>query len=223
MVRMKRLSLILLLAAALAAASCSSKKATVVTRPKTPSATTATVKVVPSTDKQLKQLIAEARSWIGTPYAYGGSTKRKGTDCSGMIMQIFNEVYDLRLPRSSAMQHEVARPVRFDNMKPGDLVFFTTSKNSRRVNHVGLYVGDNRMIHASSSRGVMESSLAESYWKNAYHSSGCVIETDPKAKRSVPALPRPAPSIPLKDIQKLYNALDEQIDSIYVANPEIFD
>lgn len=222
MVGMKRISLVLLLAMTLAMVSCSSKKATVVNKPKITAPTT-TVKVVPSTDKQLKQLIAEARSWIGTPYSYGGSTKRKGTDCSGMIMKIFDEVYDLKLPRSSAMQHEVARPVKFDNMKPGDLVFFTTSKNARRVNHVGLYVGDNRMIHASSSRGVMESSLGENYWKNAYHSSGCVIETDPKTKRAVRALPQPKPSMPPKDLQKLYNALDEQIDSIYVANPEIFD
>lgn len=216
-----RIPLLCLVASALLLGACSSKKKAVVVKNPRP----VPVHVVPSTDKQLKQLMAEARSWIGTPYVYGGSTKGKGTDCSGMIMQLFSDIYGLKLPRSSAMQYEVARPVKYNKMRPGDLVFFSTDKSRSRVNHVGLYVGDNRMIHASSSRGVMESSLDLPYWKEAYRSSGCVIETD--AKKSLqksPAIPdTTTAAIPLNNLQQLYNALDNQIDSIYVSNPEIFD
>ena len=217
-----KFALLCLIVAALTLAACSSKKKAVVVKNPRPTP----VHVVPSTDKQLKKLISEARSWIGTPYVYGGSTKGKGTDCSGMIMQLFSDVYGLKLPRSSAMQREVARQVKFADMRPGDLVFFTTNKTGSHVNHVGLYVGDNRMIHASSSRGVMESALDLPYWQQAYHSSGCVIETDArKALQKSPAIPdtTTTPSVPLKDLQRLYNALDHQIDSVYVANPEIFD
>lgn len=227
---LRRLPFIFLLIGALALGSCSSKKAVAVSKPH--SGRENTVRVIPSTDKQVSELIRKARTWIGTPYAYGGHTRKKGTDCSGMIMELFLDVYDLKLPRSSAMQREVSRPVKFGDMMPGDLVFFTTSKNSSRVNHVGLYIGDNRMIHASSSRGVMESNLGERYWQNTYHSSGHIIETDPKKQRknAAKATPAPAttvpaavPSISVKQLQQLYDALDEQIDSIYVTDPAIFD
>lgn len=192
-------------------ASCSSrKKAVVVHQPKNQ-----TTRVVTSSPKQVDALLKEARTWLGTPYAYACAEKGRGTDCSGMIMTLFNDVYALRLPRSSAMQRQYAKSVEFESIRPGDLVFFTTSKSSGNVNHVGLYIGNNRMIHASTSRGVIESSLAEKYWQSAYHSSGSVIDyNSPK--------PKTAP-IPAANPQALYNLLDSQIDSIYVANPEIFD
>lgn len=234
---MKHLLLIISLILALTISSCSSKKAVPV-KPKGAK----TAYIISSTDKERKRLISEARSWIGTPYAYGRAEKGRGTDCSGMIMSLFYGVYGIKLPRSSAMQHEFSRPVKFDKMQPGDLVFFTTSKNSSRVNHVGLYVGNGRMIHASSSRGVMESSLSEKYWQNNYHSSGAVIDPDqkktkeaepktqqtkqPSVKTQQPKQTPPAqtvPSISARNLQLLYNALDHQIDSIYVSNPEIFD
>lgn len=217
----RRLTYILLLLGALTLGSCSSKKAVAV---KNSGRMPHTVRVTPSTDKQVNRLIKEARIWIGTPYAYGGHTRGKGTDCSGMIMELFLDVYNLKLPRSSAMQREFSRRIKFEDMTPGDLVFFTTGKNTDRINHVGLYIGDNRMIHASSSRGVMESGLGERYWQNTYHSSGRIIETDNRRRQDAsPALPKPELTISAKRLQQLYNALDEQIDSIYVSNPEIFD
>lgn len=217
---MRRICFPLLIIIALALGSCSSKR-TVTSKPNGNKNETV-VRVVPSTDKQVSELIRRARTWIGTPYVYGGHTRKKGTDCSGMIMELFLGVYDLKLPRSSAMQHEYSRPVKFDRMKPGDLVFFTTGKNRSRINHVGLYIGDNRMIHASSSRGVIETALSDKYWRNAYHSSGCVIDTDPKRQKEAPAK-EVIPSISFDRLQQLYDALDEQIDSIYVSDPAIFD
>jgi len=218
----RRLSLIFLLIGALALGGCSSKRAAA---GKSGGGTSTTARVIPSTDKQVNELIRQARSWIGTPYVYGGHTRKKGTDCSGMIMELFLSVYDLKLPRSSAMQREFARPVAFKDMVPGDLVFFSTGKNASRVNHVGLYIGDNRMIHASGSRGVMESNLGERYWQRTFHSSGHIIETDTRKQNRKPEKKAPAAELTIsaKRLQQLYDALDEQIDSIYVADPEIFD
>lgn len=221
----KKLLLLLLVALTVALGGCRSKRAASsgASRPAVPA------RVIPSTERQVGELVREARKWIGTPYAYGGHSRR-GTDCSGMIMEVFKFVYDIKLPRSSAMQREYARPVKFDDMKPGDLVFFATSKNSARVNHVGLYIGDGRMIHASSSRGVMESALNEKYWQRTLHSQGRVIETDAGRKRdkkkkqqTVDETPKPVVEPINERLQQLYDALDQQIDSIYVSNPEIFD
>lgn len=176
--------------------------------------------VVPSSNREVAKLVAEARKWIGTPYVYGGHS-RSGTDCSGMVMELFREVYKMKLPRSSAMQQQYARPVKKDEMMPGDLVFFATGAKGR-VSHVGLYIGDGLMIHASASKGVMESPLTQNYWVRTFHSSGRVVETDPRhPEKSVPAV-TPPPATELR-LQQLYDALDSQIDSLYVSDPEIFD
>lgn len=118
-------------------------------------------------------LVRSARQWIGTPYVYGGHSK-SGTDCSGMIMVIYDEVAGLSLPRNSAAQRDYCVSVSRRQLEPGDLVFFTTSKRGGKVNHVGMYIGNGRIIHASSSRGVIESSLDEKYYATHYHSSGRV-------------------------------------------------
>lgn len=127
-----------------------------------------------SVDRSLgAALVKSARQWIGTPYVYGGRSK-SGTDCSGMIMVIYDEVAGLSLPRNSAAQRDYCVSVSRRQLEPGDLVFFTTSKRGGKVNHVGMYVGNGRIIHASSSRGVIESSLDEKYYATHYHSSGRV-------------------------------------------------
>lgn len=240
---MKRVFVILSVIIALTVSSCSSKRAVAINGRGSKS-----TYMINSSGKEVKQLIDEARSWIGTPYAYGRAEKRRGTDCSGFIMALFSDIYNVQLPRSSAMQHEFSQPVKFTRIQPGDLVFFTTGKSSSRINHVGLYIGNGKMIHASASRGVMESALSEKYWKKNYHSSGAVINPNRQIPKSVefaavnkkakptkakPARqtkkaeqkspPRNVPSIPARNLQQLYNALDHQIDSIYVSNPEIFD
>lgn len=114
----------------------------------------------------------EARKWLGVKYRYGGET-RKGTDCSGMIMSVYRDVTGLKLPRNSAEQQAFCKRVDRKRIAPGDLVFFTSSKKGR-VTHVGLYIGDDKFIHASSSRGVIISSLSEPYYVKHYHSVGRV-------------------------------------------------
>ncbi len=90
-------------------------------------------------------------------------------------MQIYKSVYQLNLERNSAMMKEKnCREIRRNQLNTGDLVFFATSGNRKRINHVGIYLKDNKFIHASSSRGVIVSDLDESYYQRTYVCSGQV-------------------------------------------------
>ena len=84
-------------------------------------------------------IVKEARKWIGTPYRYAGNN-RSGTDCSGLTMELYRNVYGIKLPRSSAGQQEFCKHISRDQLEPGDLVFFATSGNRSRVSHVALYI-----------------------------------------------------------------------------------
>lgn len=119
------------------------------------------------------RLVAEARKWLGVPYRYGRDTK-SGTDCSGMVSAVYRDVAGIKLPRSSAEQAQYCVDISKSSLQPGDLVFFNSSSRGGRISHVGLYVGDGKMIHATASRGVIESDLAEKYYDTHYHSSGRV-------------------------------------------------
>ena len=123
--------------------------------------------------KSEKRLIKEAKKWLGVKYEYGGSTK-DGTDCSGFVMKVFLFVYDIKLPRTSRDQQAFCKRIKKSELKIGDLVFFATTKNKKRVSHVGIYIGDGEFIHASSSKGVVISKLSQGYYTRNYHSSGRV-------------------------------------------------
>lgn len=118
-----------------------------------------------------RRLLEEARRWMGTAYRYGGNS-RSGVDCSGLTSQIFVNALQIKLPRSSAQQSDYCRRIDRSDLMEGDLVFFRTG--SKGVSHVGMYVGDGRIIHSSTSRGVILSSLDEDYYRRTYHSSGRV-------------------------------------------------
>lgn len=120
-----------------------------------------------------RALIDCARGWLGVPYKYAGNT-RKGVDCSGLTCNIFESAAGIKLPRDSRSQKSYCRPVKRSDIQPGDLVFFVNKAGGSRINHVGLYIGDGKMIHASSSKGVMESSITRGYWDSHYHCSGRV-------------------------------------------------
>lgn len=128
------------------------------------------------TSAQEGELVQEAKKWLGTKYRYGGHS-RSGTDCSGMVMEVYRKVCDVKLPRSSREQCDFCKKIKRDELRRGDLVFFSTGKGKSTVSHVGLYIGDGEIIHASSSRGVIVSRLDERYFQRAYHSSGRVMAT----------------------------------------------
>lgn len=118
-------------------------------------------------------LLAEAETWMGTPYLWGGND-RGGVDCSGFVTQVYLRALGIKLPRTSFEQSRWCTATDKRNLQPGDLVFFATTKDSTRVSHVGMYIGDNKMIHSSSSRGVVISGLGEKYYASHYRSAGRV-------------------------------------------------
>lgn len=120
---------------------------------------------------QIGALVEEASRWLGVPYKYAGNDK-KGVDCSGLTSQVFLKTLNVKMPRSSREQQQWCINVRKENLQPGDLVFFATGSDRKRVSHVGIYIGNGDIIHASSTRGVIVSNLGESYYLKRYHSSG---------------------------------------------------
>lgn len=121
------------------------------------------------------KLFVEASKWMGTPYRYGGNSKR-GVDCSGLTRQIYKKVYRKRLSRSSRDQYENdCRHIRRKSqLQQGDLVFFRTPGSGRKCGHVGIFLKDGKFIHASSSRGVVVDRLGSSYWKKYWMAGGRV-------------------------------------------------
>lgn len=116
-------------------------------------------------------IIATAKKYIGVPYLWGGTTPN-GFDCSGYVQYVF-KAHGISLPRVSRDQYTAGYSVSRSNLKPGDLVFFNTSGSG--VSHLGIYLGDNQFIHASTSKGVTISLLSSSYWSSRYLGSRRVI------------------------------------------------
>ena len=118
----------------------------------------------------LASVIEAARSYQGTPYLYGGTT-RLGLDCSGLLQLSFGEA-GVSIPRSSNEQAVWGEPVKTTDLRPGDLVFFGPSPGSRTITHVGMVtVADEDgvdFIHASTSLGVVENSLESDYYLSRF-------------------------------------------------------
>lgn len=119
------------------------------------------------------KLYLEAAEWIGVPYRMGGESKR-GTDCSGLTGQIYKKVYHTRLSRSTDGQKKESNKVAKRNLREGDLVFFSSSRSGRKVAHVGIYLKNDKFIHASTSQGVIVSRLSEPYYTKHWISGGRV-------------------------------------------------
>ena len=106
-------------------------------------------------DGKREKIISEAERWLGTPYCWGGESK-DCADCSGFVMEVYKKAGVL-LPRTAAEQYKIGKYIPINDAKTGDLVFF---QKGNKISHVGIYVGNNSILHASSSSGVIIQDLA---------------------------------------------------------------
>lgn len=116
-------------------------------------------------DKLGRKVAEEALTWVGTPYKPAGCDKKGGTDCSGMVMRVYEDVTGSKIPRNSAKQAEFCYKLDTNKIETGDLVFFATGKDPNKISHVGILIDDNRFVHASSSKGVVVSELSQPYYR----------------------------------------------------------
>lgn len=125
-------------------------------------------KPVDTTNYNIENVIAYAKTFIGTPHAMGGTSK-KGIDCSGLVMVVHQE-FDVNLPHSSHEQGRYGTVIAsVDSIKRGDLLFYYSSYNSSNfITHVGIYLGDGTFIHASAKSGVIITKISDTYWKSKY-------------------------------------------------------
>ena len=131
------------------------------------------------TDKAT-QLAIEAMSLVGINYRRGGSSPENGLDCSGFVRYVFREAQGKELPRTSAEISKLGESVDKQDLQPGDLVFFNTLR--RAFSHVGIYLGDNKFIHAPSSGGsVRIESMDLSYWKARFNGARRLETSDNSA------------------------------------------
>ena len=121
-----------------------------------------------------KKIVEEAISWVGTPYAYAKCDKKDGTDCSGMVLRVYEDVMGWKLPRNSAKQAEFCIPLDKDDVETGDLVFFATGRDPDKISHVGIMIDKVNFVHASTKKGVIVSRIDTPYYIRTFKMFGRV-------------------------------------------------
>ena len=119
------------------------------------------------------RIVSEAKKYLGVPYAWGGNTPI-GFDCSGYVQYVLQQC-GITIPRTTELQVQVGNYISKASLRPGDLVFLQNTYRTG-VSHVGIYIGNNQMIHASSSKGVTISNLTSNYYMEHYHSARQLIK-----------------------------------------------
>jgi lipoprotein Spr len=119
------------------------------------------------------KLYAFIDDWTGTPYLYGGKN-RQGIDCSGFTETLYRTVFGREITGSSKDLFTQCKPIPKDKLKEGDLVFFKIE--SDRISHVGVYLTNNKFVHATVKKGVMISDLGENYYLKYYYEGGRLKE-----------------------------------------------
>ncbi len=118
-----------------------------------------------------KKLIEYVHQWWAVPYRIGGNSK-EGIDCSAFVQGLTSEAYGLSLPRTSREQADFCKEIAKQDLKEGDLVFFASG---RSISHVGMYISNNKFVHASTSMGVVISDLDEAYWSRRFVKAGRLL------------------------------------------------
>lgn len=152
----------------------------------------------------LEEISIQAMSLVGTPYRYGGNTPDSGFDCSGLVRYVVSRAANVNLPRTTEAMGSRGTPLAREQVASGDLVFFNTT--GRANSHVGIYVGQNRFVHAPSTGGTVRlEDMTKPYWASRYNGARRVASAAvsvapstpvPPAMPAVPASPPSAPAAP---------------------------
>lgn len=130
-----------------------------------------------------ESIVETMDDWYGTRYRYGGTTK-SGIDCSAFTREMYRGAFGMELPRTAREQYGRMRKISTAEMREGDLVFFNTTGG---VSHVGLYLGNNKFVHASTSRGVVISDLYETYYISRFIGAGRMDNSGDAFAQNVPS------------------------------------
>ncbi|MBG0750302.1 Lipoprotein spr [Pectobacterium carotovorum subsp. carotovorum PCCS1] len=117
------------------------------------------------------KLLNQYASWKGVRYRLGGDSRR-GIDCSAFVQRTFREQFGMDLPRSTYEQQEMGQKIQRNKLRVGDLVLFRAGSTGR---HVGIYLGNDQFVHASTSSGVIISKMTEDYWNKRYQEGRRVL------------------------------------------------
>jgi len=136
----------------------------------------------------VQEVMMSALALTGTPYKFGGTSPDTGFDCSGFVRYVFQQAANLTLPHGARALSQIGKVIPMDQLQPGDLVFYNTLKSS--FSHVGIYIGDNRFIHApSAGGGVHIVNMQDEYWAKRFNgarridkSSVTVVTAQPDAQ-----------------------------------------
>ncbi|HWP86285.1 MAG TPA: C40 family peptidase, partial [Burkholderiales bacterium] len=119
----------------------------------------------------------QALSFLGVNFKWGSSNPERGFDCSGLVTHVFQQVAGMVLPRNSQSMSKVGEKIDKVDLQPGDLVFFNTRRQPN--SHVGIYIGDERFVHAPSRGGEVEiSDMQEGYWKKRFNGARRLLNSD---------------------------------------------
>ncbi|MDT4839077.1 NlpC/P60 family protein [compost metagenome] len=143
----------------------------------------------------LEEISIQAMSLVGTPYRYGGNTPDAGFDCSGLVRYVVSRAANVNLPRTTEAMGTRGTTLERSEVASGDLVFFNTT--GRANSHVGIYVGQNRFVHAPSSGGTVRlEDMGKPYWASRYNGARRVVSGAINLPPPAPATPVPAPLVP---------------------------
>lgn len=122
-----------------------------------------------------KDLVLKGLELVGINYRFGGTDPDSGLDCSGFVQVVFKDSLGLLLPRTAKEQSQVGDVIKRSELKPGDLVFFNTMR--RAFSHVGIYLGDNRFMHAPRTGAeIRVEDMSQGYWVKRYNGARRVVE-----------------------------------------------
>lgn len=123
--------------------------------------------------KEVPSIISTAKNYLGVPYVFGGASPEEGFDCSGFLEYVFAR-NGIEIPRTADKQYRLGKLVRQSQLVAGDLVFFTTYEPG--ASHCGIYLGNDKFIHASSSKGIRVDDINDSYWASRYYGGKHIVK-----------------------------------------------